>query len=72
MNTLPNLPVGIENFEKIRRGGFYHTEEKGYTERLRLDGMEMIFKYGITCSRKRCNVQGKQESLLHPSAPPCM
>ena len=32
-NTL-KLPVGIENFEKIRRDGFYYVDKTGLIEQL--------------------------------------
>lgn len=29
MNTMVKLPIGIENFEKIRKGGFYYVDKTG-------------------------------------------
>lgn len=38
-------------------------EQKMYTEKLRMDGMKSVLKYGIACYRKRCRV-AKEEAKL--------
>lgn len=38
-------------------------EQKMYTEKLRMDGMKSVLKYGIACYRKRCRVM-KEEAKL--------
>lgn len=38
-------------------------EQKMYTEKLRMDGMKSVLKYGIACYRKRCRVVKEEEKL---------
>ena len=40
--NVKKIPVGIENFEKLRRGGFYYVDKTGLIEKLLEDWEKLI------------------------------
>lgn len=45
------------NLESGCKKALKQIEKKHYETRLRQDGMEKIFKYGIACKKKECKVE---------------
>lgn len=60
-----NIPVGISDFEKIRRNGYYYVDKTGLILELLKgeaaeDRCDEVFCYGISFYKKRCVIKKKE------------